>query len=697
MDILYTGNLTLLSDQLFHCMDNHNRCVLYDENLKGKIKDNHIDACFLNEDRDDNIMSQIFGTYEFKTVVFLSHGLDGTLKVFDELEKIENIIYQSRVHRVENFIYICSNDLINDNPHVDAGSRKIVMDACRKLCLETAGSCGINFTLLYVPYIYGGGKADNQLNRWIRSAVDHKKLNVLGAAAAETDFIYETDLGELLARMIDHPADDSFMEMHISGDNRITFQQVVERIAQNTRQKEIVYANHVKCMPIYNRDERAKREYGWMPQHKVLDDIDVLVEQRELISKKLKYKKARRLKYNAFKENLRIILELIITFAVVMCIEHWTKNNILLNFIDYKFVYVIVMGMVNGMHAGIIAAILSSVGFILEKSGTVPWQILFYNVQNWLPFACYFLLGTITGYAKDKHENQMIFSKEEHNILEEKYKFLSELYGRVLRNKEAYNNQIIGYKDSWGKLYSAVKELDSSLTEEVVYKAVNVLEETLDNGTVAIFSTSANSSFARLHVCSKSINNEMSKSINLSEYSEMMDVVKNGKMFVNVDCLEHYPAYATAVVKNEEIVALIFLMNASEEQMNTEYANKFMIVSNLVKDSLIRAMDIDVLEQSYVDGTMILKVDKFEEILEIKEQMRQKEYMEYTLFKVSGNGKTIQELGMLIAQLVRSNDVIGLREDGNVYLLLSQADETGIKLVKDRLDKNQIRSEVVKG
>lgn len=88
-----------------------------------------------------------------------------------------------------------------------------------------------------------------------------------------------------------------------------------------------------------------------------------------------------------------------------------------------------------------------------------------FNVQNWLPFACYLLIGCVLGYNRDKARDDIKSKADELKLLEEKYDFLQGLYTEVAKGKERFNNQIIGYKDSFGKMYSVVKRLNSTLPE----------------------------------------------------------------------------------------------------------------------------------------------------------------------------------------------------------------------------------------
>ena len=70
--------------------------------------------------------------------------------------------------------------------------------------------------------------------------------------------------------------------------------------------------------------------------------------------------------------------------------------------------------------------------------------IIFYNVENWLPFACYFLIGAISGYTRDKYDDDIIYAKEEHDILEKKYNFFID--DNLAKNKILQLHRIITYE-----------------------------------------------------------------------------------------------------------------------------------------------------------------------------------------------------------------------------------------------------------
>jgi hypothetical protein len=385
-----------------------------------------------------------------------------------------------------------------------------------------------------------------------------------------------------------------------------------------------------------------------------------------------------------------------VVFVLAEALNHLTRNNVLVNFIDFRLIFVMMMGTMNGLKAGVVASLLACIGYISSNVGLTQWEIIFYNVENWLPFACYFLLGSISGYTRDRHEDEIMYAKDEHDILEKKYIFLSELYSRVLASKDTFNSQIIGYKDSYGKVYSMVKKLDTTLPEEVFYEAVNVLEELLENNSVAIYSVNPKSDFARLNVCSKQMNRTITKSMKMSSFPKMMECLNENRNFINTNCLDKYPAYAAPIQRDGRLLGIIVLMSADERQMNMEFSNKFNIISELISNSLIRAMEFENLENVYVEGTQILKEDKFNEVLAVKKQMKEKQYLDYVLLKVLHVDELI-ELSGRISGLIRNNDCMGSGPNGELYILLSQTRRDDLEVIGERMEKNGISFEVVKG
>ncbi|MBR5565524.1 MAG: NAD(P)-dependent oxidoreductase [Roseburia sp.] len=697
MNVLFMGNLKLISMKLISRFVEDYRCVVYDERKASKLQGKNV-INYMKEKADDEELSKLFATFDFESVIFFSGALDGAIRVFDELEKLESAIHESRKYRVKQFIYVTTNDLYTPERNQLFGkSRETLLETCEHLCKVYAEEQNMKFVILKVPYLYSMESKENQLMRWIDDGNHQKKVKLRGLPYIETDFLCEEDLGELLIRIIDEPIKIEYEEMFLSGENAISYERIAAIIQEKIKDVEVIYENQTTCIPCYKKDKTARAEYGWTPKHILADDIESIVEENAKERKTKVKRQERRRRYRRIEDKIRVVLEIIVLFVIAELLNHYTRGNVLVNFMDFRLIAVVMMGTMNGLSAGVISAILACVGYVLLGSVWNQWQILFYNVENWLPFACYFLLGAVSGYTRDMHDDKVINIKEEHELLEKKYVFLSELYNRALESKDNFNSQIIGYKDSFGKVYSVVKKLDTVLPEQVFYEAVNVLEELLENYSVAIYTINPYSDFARLNVCSKPMNNALNKSLKMSDYPNMMLYLRDLQGFVNTECIENYPAYAAPIYKGNELMGMILLMNASNHQMNMEFLNKFNIISDLVCNALVRAMGFEQFSNNCVEGTQILKAEKFKEILNVKTQMQEKQYLDYVLLRLEKGEGGIKELSDRVCRLVRNNDVLGMGEDGEVYLILSQTKRADLAIIEERMRKNDITFKIVKG
>ena len=697
MDILFAGNTTAVSEGFYDAIDKEYRCVVLDNKLtQDKIKKDNI--IFMKNGSDDDT-DNIFQSFNFEAVVFFSQVLDGEKKIFDELEKLEYILYLCRKRNVSSFMYITGNRKASDEEDGEA-SRAVLLNACEQLCKKAAAKSGINVQLLRTPYLYHTVIKTSHAGRWLNTVIEGEKLILPGYEETQTDFIREDDLAVLLNRMFDDPWEEPYLDTNLSGKNRITFSELAKLLGELampvTKSIQVEYSGKDECTPTYKEDSWARKEYGFIPHGNIKDDLKDAMDGYIKNSSKKKKHLIRKILSNRL---LRITVEQIVLFAAAEILNYITRNNVMFNFLDFRLVYIAIIACVNGLGAGAAAAVIAGAGYIASNTMSVSWQVLFFNVQNWLPFACYLLLGCVLGYNTDKACDDIKSKTDELKLLEEKYVFLHELYMEVAQGKERFNNQIIGYKDSFGKMYSVVKKLNTTLPEMVFYEAIDVCEEILGNSYVAIYSIHPNSSFARLYVCSKRCMQSAEKSLKITDYPKLLESLQNNDTFVNRQALKNYPAYATPIRRDGVLVGMILITDADYSRMNIEFSNKFRIMSDMIQDSLVRAMEFYEMNQSGLTDTRILSPEKFEEILKVKNQMRKKQYLDYVMLKIAaGDDKAkLREQSVRLTGLVRENDVLGIGKDGNLYLLLSQTGKNDLSTVAKRLEDKGIMFEEVSG
>ena len=130
MDILFAGNTAAVSEGFYNAIEKEYRCIVLNGSCaKDKLKKKNI--LFFKSENDEDT-EHIFRSFNFETVVFFSQVLDGEKKIFDELEKLEYILYLCRKRNISNFIYITGNRPQEDRKKGEMSREEIGRASCRE-------------------------------------------------------------------------------------------------------------------------------------------------------------------------------------------------------------------------------------------------------------------------------------------------------------------------------------------------------------------------------------------------------------------------------------------------------------------------------------------------------------------------------------------------------------------------------------
>jgi UDP-glucose 4-epimerase len=399
---------------------------------------------------------------------------------------------------------------------------------------------------------------------------------------------------------------------------------------------------------------------------------------------------------NKISENQTIIkwIELILGALLTQYLSQLTGTLIQFKYVDFRLLFVVIMGSVYGLQFGLNAAIIVSL-FVLYTwlQLGVDWKLLVYNVGNWFPFVLYFSAGLITGYNHDKTENATIYAQKQYDLIFEKYAFLYEVFNEIRSLKDEFRERLIGYRDSFGKIFTITRELDKLHDYEVYFRALNILEELMDNKNIAIYSLDSNRTYARLEVNSAEINVEIVKSLKLSDFPIALEIIEQGKIFQNTSLLEKYPAYIAPVLNNSYPfnvpVAMIVIWSAGFEQYSTYYFNLFKVICGMIEASLVRAtlfLDANY-ERMYLPSTRILNQDAFMDMLKVRLEMKKNKILNFQVIKLEESESDVRKKYPKISVVIRTADIIGMLRNGTCYILLSQGDKQTSLDVIERLEK----------
>ena len=217
---------------------------------------------------------------------------------------------------------------------------------------------------------------------------------------------------------------------------------------------------------------------------------------------------------------------------------------------------------------------------------------LFYNVENWIPFALCIITGALAGYFSDLRENENKLVKRENDLLREKYLFLNDMYHVTSEVRDEYRTQILTFDNSYGKIYDAIERLTCNSMQEVCLKAGEVLCDLLDNNTLAIYRMDPSKAMPEAASFVAGYKDQKLETAYMEgRMEEMFRVIEEGGVWINTGLNPQVPMYAIELHPKEDGYdsVLILLWDAKPEQMSDYYANQFEILCRLTGKALERA------------------------------------------------------------------------------------------------------------
>lgn len=633
----------------------------------------------------DERFQEIFLNYGFDRVIFLSdyltyHGNRGA-----ELEELRKIFQLCRKVQTEQIICLVSSEICSDKMN----GKIAALQAIEMLCTYYAVENWLPIKIIRTPFLSSGEVAYDYFVRLFKQ-LEQGTVKLAEEPEQETYFIGMEDLAEFLYRMLDD-WDGVSETINLHGIMGTTFRELGLQIKELNPQAEVEYKRE---MPLYHLDLQEnliRSRYGWFARENVVENMDVLYNQYQKVFKKEEPYREKILQKLLGMKKIYVFAEVVFGCFLVEWLNWFLGTTVQFRMIDARLLFIVVMSSIYGINIGLFTAFLEilSVGYAYTRTG-INWQTLFYEPSNWLPFLLYLVVAAICGYVRQRSDDAQLFLKEENELLQERGNFVTELYKEALESKNRYKKQIIGSRDSFGKIFDVVRQLDTVLPEKIFAEAISVLEDVLENRSIAIYSIrDKNAVFGRLEVCSQRMNGQIPKSIRLEDFSKAFSQLEQGEVWFNQELLEQYPMYMAGVKRQENIVMLIMIYRVDYTQIGMYYANLFRILDQLIESFFVKAWEYRqvIREEIYEEGTAIVNEEYFLQQLSIRHAMFENQIANYKMVKILRGNRTLGELDELLRNRIRDNDLAGVGKDGNIYLLLNQIDSSNLEVVIRRLEK----------
>lgn len=351
--------------------------------------------------------------------------------------------------------------------------------------------------------------------------------------------------------------------------------------------------------------------------------------------------------------------------------------------------YIMIIGSIYGNRQGFLAVGLSTILLIVDNllNGR-NFISLLYDTTFLFQIATFLFIGLVVGYSVQRKNMVIAAQKEEINELESRYTFLEEIHTEVRDIKDELQMRVKNNEDSFGKIYSVIKQLDNLEPEKIFTNTVKVVEETMRCKDVSIYTFNQYKSYLRLVAASDSLHNgQHQNSIKVEDAPFVQQIVHTGKLYVNRQLQSGVPLLAAPIYYNNEIRAVITINDLSFEQLSTYHENLFIVVKELIQSSLGRAMEFLKATEDvrYIGDTNVLQYETFNEIVKSKEQAKTAYNMPYVVLSMPVLEEQLAATAAKVSQLLRETDYLGFHER-TLFILLSNTATEDIGFILKRFD-----------
>lgn len=389
-------------------------------------------------------------------------------------------------------------------------------------------------------------------------------------------------------------------------------------------------------------------------------------------------------------------IENLICFIPFFMMNNRTVGSEYLANLDPYLLYVLLFAIIYGQQQATFSAICAVAGYLFRQmyNRTGFEVILDYNTYVWI--AQLFILGLVVGYMRDQIRMIRNESKELEEHLSRQIVDIKDINGSNVRVKEVLEQQLIDHKDSIGKIYSITSKLDQQVPDEVLFDAVEMLEELMHTKDVAIYNI-VNADYARMFSASSKKARSLGNSIRYKEMEEVYEELKNQKVYINKGMDENYPLMAQAIYEGGEMQMILMLWGLSWEKMTLGQANFLTVVSYLIQNAVLRARRyMTALDETrYMGESEILEQSAFQSLVESYTNAKAKNLVECTLLRVLDTGGNLGEIGSKMTKRLRTNDYMGVMSDGNIYVLLANTTQEDASVVQERFVQNGYQTIIV--
>ncbi len=562
-------------------------------------------------------------------------------------------------------------------------------------CLRYSKAGMMKTLIVRVTNLYMPGTEDAFFSRALRHARNNKPMVIDGTEDSPCDFLHVDDLALFISLSLET---DVSGIVHLTYGDFCTYAKVIQTLKKHFPGLTAAYTGRCVRYAILRTSQTAKK-MDWVPRHHWAQELNEIIagDDRYNVGRK-PFRWLKGLGRRLFGKALPWV-EMIAFGGLAQWLSSLSRIYATFRFADFWLFYAILMGSLHGGLIGIAAALIACLSYGMEwvMQGN-DLYLLLYNMDNWLPLMMYMLAGGLFGYMHDKTNEKVKMLEREKEERDTETAFLESMYKQASEDRSQLQKQVMRYRDSYGRIYNITRELDTMQPEQVFLSTLNVLEDTMQNHSVALYSRTGNTPFARLVVHSREIVGSLSKSLDLDKFPLMKVRLERGEPFTNTVLEPGYPVFCAPVMQDDRLIAMIALWDVPFDQQTLYHQNLFNVVAGLVQSAMVRTLRyFNMSQDMYLEDTHILADKAFRSALGVYQRMRKQRTSSYLLLRVKSIAGEVplMEMDRFIGSVTRTTDLTGRTDDGTYFVLLPQASVDNMPQIESRFMKAGLVCEVV--
>lgn len=331
------------------------------------------------------LLQHLEQAYEFDRVVYLSNYLTPHTDTVGDIELLRSVFRTCAGRRVQ-LLYVAGP--AGAEGAADAAGRTgkgIIAHAANDLCRYYAAREGVQTKILRVPFLYTASAAlEDPFLVPMLDACSTGSAALQGAQDAAFPLLCAEELAVLVRRIFDS-WNGNFETLDVADTFHHTVGEVGDALKALFPGLSVAYGDSAGyALPA---SDVARVRYGWFQRYDLLRDLSTIQARWDAG----RAKKVNPLRAAIDRIQMRTLpvkcLETAAAWVLFEVLERLFSQSTQLNVLDYRLLYVVLIGTLYGLDFGLVAALLASVGLAASYFTLYGYtfQGLFYEPSNWLP------------------------------------------------------------------------------------------------------------------------------------------------------------------------------------------------------------------------------------------------------------------------------------------------------------------------